>query len=89
MSSISRKYNMGRYVVDRYEFQRGGDGDIAINFIDDDQQDSKFLRNRCSFRITAVVLATITSTSVQYITHLVQARYLLDRARCIYQLYSW
>ena len=39
MSSISRKYNMGRYVEDRYEFQHGRDGDIkVINFIDDDQQ---------------------------------------------------
>lgn len=39
MTTISSKYNMGRFVIDNYEFQHGGDGDIKlVNFINDIQQ---------------------------------------------------
>lgn len=39
MASISKKYNNGRYTVDAYEFQRGGDGDVKFcNFIKDEAQ---------------------------------------------------
>ena len=40
--AISKKYNRGRFVVDQYEFQHGGDGDVIFcNFIGDESQGFK------------------------------------------------
>lgn len=39
VSSISSKYNRTRFVVSRYEFQRGGDADTYLcNFVSDERQ---------------------------------------------------
>lgn len=39
---ISKRYNRGRFVVDQYEFTKGGDGDVYVcNFVGDESQGFK------------------------------------------------
>lgn len=39
MAVVSNRYNRSRYVVSRYEFQHGGDGDSYLcNFVGDSRQ---------------------------------------------------
>jgi hypothetical protein len=39
---VSKRYNRGRYVVDMYEFQHGGDGDVQLcDFVSDAEQGFK------------------------------------------------
>lgn len=36
---VSRRYNRGRYTIDLYEFQHGGDGDVKLcDFVGDSRQ---------------------------------------------------